>query len=107
MICPPLPPDPLVQGWLSRHREPTSFVLHMLGIPPTIVAVLLVPVYITLMSVSIFLLALMLFVGGYLVQFLGHAIEGTDPGEVIFFKRKMGLPYVDVPRSRRPRGEAA
>jgi uncharacterized membrane protein YGL010W len=107
MICPPLPPDPLVQGWLARHREPTSFVLHMLGIPPTIVGVLLIPVYLTLMSVSIFLLALMLFVGGYLVQFLGHAIEGTDPGEVIFFKRKLGLPYVEVPRSRRARGEAA
>jgi uncharacterized membrane protein YGL010W len=107
MICPPLPPDPLVQGWLARHREPTSFVLHMLGIPPTIVGVLLIPVYITLISVPIFLLALVLFVGGYLLQFLGHAIEGTDPGEIIFFKRKLGLPYVEIPRSRRPRGEAA
>ena len=107
MICPPLPPDPLVQGWIARHRGPTSFVLHMLGIPPTIVGVLLMPIYVVLMSVSLFLFALVLFVGGYLVQFLGHALEGTDPGEVIFFKRKLGLPYVEVPRSRKTGGGIA
>lgn len=107
MICPPLPPDPLVQGWIARHRGPTSFVLHMLGIPPTIVGVLLLPIYVVLMSVSLFLFALVLFVGGYLVQFLGHALEGTDPGEIIFFKRKLGLPYVEVPRSRKTGGGMA
>ena len=31
----------------------------------------------------LFLFALALFVGGYMVQFLGHALEGTDPGEII------------------------
>jgi hypothetical protein len=38
------------------------------------------------------------------VQFLGHAIEGTDPGEIILLKRRLGLPYVDIapaPASRR------
>jgi hypothetical protein len=101
MICPPLPPDPLVEGWIARHRGPTTFVLHMLGIPPTIIGVLLMPIYVVLMSVSLFLFALVLFVGGYLVQFLGHALEGTDPGEIIYFKRKLGLPYVEVPRAQR------
>ncbi len=79
----------------------------MLGIPPTIIGVLLMPIYVVLMSVSLFLFALVLFVGGYLVQFLGHALEGTDPGEVIFFKRKLGLPYVEVPPSRKPGGGLA
>ena len=48
MIDPPLPPDPLVQHWLQRHRNPTSFILHMIGIPPTILGVLFVPIYLTL-----------------------------------------------------------
>ena len=102
MICPPLPPDPLVQGWLARHRGPVSFVLHMLGIPPTIIGVLLMPIYIVLMSVSLFIFALVLFVGGYLVQFLGHALEGSDPGEIILIKRKLGLPEVEIAPSRKP-----
>ena len=44
----------------------------------------------------LFLFALALFLGGYMVQFLGHAIEGTDPGEIILLKRRLGLPYVDI-----------
>jgi uncharacterized membrane protein YGL010W len=98
MIDPPLPPDPLVQYWLDRHRTKTSFVLHMIGIPPTILGVLFIPIYLTLFSLPIFYVALALFVGGYILQFAGHALEGTDPGEIIYFKRKLGLPYVEFPR---------
>jgi hypothetical protein len=87
MIDPPLPPDPLVQYWLDRHRTKTSFVLHMIGIPPTILGVLFIPIYLTLFSLPIFYVALALFVGGYILQFAGHALEGTDPGEIIYFKR--------------------
>ncbi len=101
MLCPPLPPDPLVQGWLARHQGPVSFTLHMLGIPPTIIGVLLLPIYVVLMSVTLFLFALVLFVGGYLIQFLGHALEGSDPGEIILIKRKLGLPYVEVAPGRK------
>ena len=35
-----------------------------------------------------------------MVQFAGHAIEGTDPGEIIYFKRRLGLPYVEFPPGR-------
>ena len=56
MICPPQPPAPLVEDWLDRHRDPGSFVLHMIGIPPTILGVLLIPVYVLLLSVPLFLL---------------------------------------------------
>ena len=95
MICPPLTPSPMVVNWIERHRNPVSFVLHAIGIPPTILGVFLVPIYIYCLSIAIFLFALALFVGGYLVQFLGHALEGTDPGEIIYFKRKLGLNYVE------------
>jgi len=103
MICPPLPPSKLVVNWMERHRNPLSFVLHMIGIPPTIIGVMLIPVYVFCLSVPVFLFALTLFVGGYLIQFLGHAVEGTDPGEVIYFKRKLGLRYVDIAPPRRSR----
>lgn len=86
MLCPPQPNDPLIENWLSRHRDPVSFVLHMIGIPPTVLGVVLIPVYVALLSLPIFLLALGLFVGGYLVQFFGHALEGTEPGELMIVK---------------------
>jgi hypothetical protein len=72
----------------------------MIGIPPTILGVLFVPIYLTLLSPPIFFVALALFVGGYVLQFVGHALEGTDPGEIIYFKRKLGLPYVEFPPPR-------
>jgi uncharacterized membrane protein YGL010W len=97
MIDTPLPPDPLVQYWLQRHRGPTTFLLHMIGIPPTILGVLFVSIYLSLFSLAIFFLALTLFIGGFILQFAGHLLEGTDPGEVIYLKRKLGMPYVEFP----------
>jgi hypothetical protein len=97
MLDPPLPPDTLVQYWLDRHRGWASFILHMIGIPPTILGVLFVPIYLTLISWPLFCVALALFVGGYVLQFAGHAIEGTDAGEIIYIKRKLGMPYVEFP----------
>lgn len=45
--------------------------------------------------------ALGAFVLGYLLQFLGHAIEGNDAGETILVKKALGLPYVAViPRTK-------
>ena len=90
----------MVQYWLQRHRSPTSFILHMIGIPPTILGVLFVSIYLILFSAAIFFLALALFVGGFVLQFAGHLLEGTDPGEVIYFKRKLGMPYVEFPPAR-------
>jgi hypothetical protein len=104
MIEPPLPSDPRVERWLQRHARPTSFILHMIGIPPTLLGALFVPIYLSLLSWRVFLLALLLFVGGYALQFAGHLLEGTDPGEIIFLKRKLGLPYVEFPRPRARRG---
>jgi hypothetical protein len=107
MICPPQPPARLVEDWMSRHRHPGSFALHMLGIPPTILGVLLIPIYIPQLSVPLFLFALVMFVGGYLIQFLGHALDGTEPGEVMYLKRKLGWTYVDIAPTRQSRpGEA-
>jgi len=102
MIAPPEPPHPLVVHWLSRHLSLVSFILHLVGIPLTILGVLLFPIYAYLLSFPIFVLALGLFLGGYGLQFAGHYLEGTDPGEVVYFKRLFGLPYVEFPRGGGP-----
>lgn len=90
MICPPQPPAPFIENWVVRHRDPVSFLLHMIGIPPTVLGVVLIPVYLVGLSVPVFLLALASFVGGYLVQFLGHMLDGTESGEMRSFKRFLG-----------------
>ena len=82
MIYTPQPASPMVNDWIERHRDPRSFVLHLFGIPATILGVLLIPVYTTLMSVTVFGFALALFLGGFVLQFLGHALDGTEPGEI-------------------------
>lgn len=82
MVCPPHPPEPLVEDWLERHRNPVSFALHLAGIPATILGTMLIPVYLALWSPEVFLLALAFFVGGFAIQFLGHALELTEPGEI-------------------------
>jgi hypothetical protein len=92
----------VIDNWMERHRNPTSFVLHMIGIPPTILGVLLIPVYVLLVSIPIFLLALGMFVGGYLIQFVGHAVDGTEPGEIAFLRRKFGWSYAGIAPAATP-----
>lgn len=100
MLCPPLTPAPMVENWIDRHRGPLNFALHMIGIPISIVGMLLLPLAVPTLSWRLAVLALGCFVGGYLLQFLGHAIEGSDPGEVVALKRRLGLPYVEYERGR-------
>lgn len=41
--------------------------------------------------------------GGYLLQWVGHRIEGNDVGELIPLKRLLGLPVVSIaPRFQSP-----
>lgn len=107
MFCPPQPRDPLIDGWIARHRDPLSFGLHIIGIPATVLGPMLLPLALMAWSLGIAFLGVGLFVGGYLIQFVGHALEGSDPGEVIWLKRKLGLPYVEIaPRRQSPQNAA-
>lgn len=91
-------PQPFGPGWLKewlkRHQDPVSFALHMVGIPMTILAV--VPILLEVTSTTMWLITAALFVGGYVLQFLGHAIEGNDAGELILVKKWLGKPYVAI-----------
>ena len=100
-----------LKQWLERHQHPMSFWLHMVGIPLTIAAVGLALVQLILAARQPALWALWwrpvaLLVLGYLLQYVGHRIEGNDMGEVILVKKLLGRPYVAVsPRYAGAAGE--
>lgn len=60
-------------------------MIHMIGIP---LSLLVAPI---LFAVSPWPLGLAAFVGGYVLQWIGHRVEGNDVGELIPIKRLLGL----------------
>ncbi|MFH0945462.1 MAG: Mpo1-like protein [Planctomycetota bacterium] len=90
------PGDGWLENWRSRHRSRLSFWLHMTGIPLTVAAVGLCCAQLLLGRWESWWGPPLLFVAGYLAQFLGHLHEGNDMGEIILVKRLLGKPYVAV-----------
>jgi hypothetical protein len=82
-----------------------SFWLHMVGIPLTIAAVPLALVQLADSRWDLWWRPVTLLVGGYVLQWIGHKIEGNDMGEVILVKKLLGRPYVAV--SPRYQGESS
>jgi hypothetical protein len=79
----------IIKNWLERHRHPFNFWIHIIGIPLAVIGVVLfffVPWY----------WALTAFVLGYVLQYLGHRVEGNDLGEWAGIKRMLGRPYVSI-----------
>ena len=85
--------------WPSRHQHPVNFWLHLAGIPMTFVGV-------GCWIAGRGWLGTALVVGGYLLQWLGHSIEGNDVGEAIPIKKMLGLPTVAVAPRYQRRAEA-
>jgi hypothetical protein len=77
--------DPLA-NWKKRHLDPTSFWLHMVGIP----ACFLVAPAMAIMGK--WWLSLSAFAGGYALQFLGHLVEGNRSGEEELLRRLLRRP---------------
>lgn len=81
-----------LSNWLERHQLPFNRAIHALGIP------------LTLVGIAVFFWlpwdqwywGVALFLGGYLLQWIGHLVEGNDMGEVAAVKRVLRLPYVTV-----------
>jgi len=93
-----------IRHWLDRHRHPASRVLHVVGIPMLVLAGVVALVQLAAGRWDLWYRPVLLLVGGYLLQWVGHRIEGNDMGEVILVKRLLGRPYVAVaPRYDRPR----
>ena len=84
-----------LSNYIERHQHPASQLLHLVGVPLTFIVSV---VFLTRGEGSI---AAACFVGGYALQFLGHAIEGNDAGEMVLIKKWLGQPYREFgPRSR-------
>jgi hypothetical protein len=78
--------------WRRRHRHPFNVGIHLIGIPLAFAGVY-------------FLLAwpweewywgVGALVIGYVLQLIGHVVEGNDLGEWAAVKRLLGLPYVSI-----------
>jgi uncharacterized membrane protein YGL010W len=63
--------DSLLENYRAKHKHPVNKVMHSIGIPMIVV------------SLPLFLFnwrwALALFVIGWILQIVGHAIEGNQP----------------------------
>ncbi|MCA9047958.1 MAG: DUF962 domain-containing protein [Planctomycetaceae bacterium] len=79
-----------LSNYLPRHCHPFNRLLHLIGVPLSFVAA---PVL--ALRGADWYWHVGCFVGGYLLQFAGHAVEGNDAGEVVFLKRMLGLPYTE------------
>lgn len=79
----------IAKNYVARHRNRANQLLHLLGVPLTFGGA----VY--FLCVEKWWWALAAFVGGYALQFVGHAIEGNDAGEVVLVKKLLGKPYVE------------
>ena len=73
-------PETFIENYKAKHRHPLNKLTHSIGIPLIVV------------SLPLFLfnwrLAVLLFLVGWALQFIGHAIEGNRPA---FFKNPMYL----------------
>ena len=79
-----------LRNYLLRHQHPGNLALHIVGLPVTFI----VPVVLLIQQAHGW--ALTSFLVGYVLQFLGHAIEGNDAGELILIKKMLGRPYIAV-----------
>jgi hypothetical protein len=79
-----------LKNYLPRHRNRVNQLLHLLGVPLTFIGT-----PIAFLNTSTAWWPCACFFGGYLLQFVGHAVEGNDAGEVVFLKKRLGMVYTE------------
>jgi hypothetical protein len=85
-----------LRRWLERHQSGVSRSLHAVGIPLTILAVVVAVYQLYWWRWDLWWRPVALLVAGYVLQYVGHRWEGNDMGEVILVKKLLGRPYVAV-----------
>jgi len=75
-------------NWRERHRHPFNFAIHLLGIPIAVTGFVLLFIWPWWGLGGLVL--------GYLLQWIGHRVEGNDVGEWAGIKRMLGLSYVSI-----------
>jgi hypothetical protein len=101
----PVPRRPLrraLYNWRLRHQHPFNFAIHLLGIPLAVTGVVLFFV----LPWDEWYWGAGVFVLGYVLQWLGHQVEGNDVGEWAGIKRLLGLPYVGIAPQYLPKSDA-
>ncbi len=96
-----------LHDWRQRHRHPVSFWLHMVGIPLAIAAVVVAVVQLGQGRWDLWWRPVVLLVLGYVLQWIGHRLEGNDLGEIILIKKWLGRPYTAVSPRYAPREESS
>jgi len=76
-----------LKNYIERHQNRGNQLFHVVGLPVTFI----VPVILLIQDKLMW--ALGSFILGYALQFIGHAIEGNDAGEIIVVKKMLGKPY--------------
>ena len=79
----------LAKAWRFRHQNRFNFWIHVIGIPIAMSSLVLWLILPWEWSIAAFVL-------GYLLQYIGHRIEGNDVGELIPFKKWLGWPVVAI-----------
>src|SRR5713101_7754524 len=78
--------------WRQRHQQPFNFAIHLVGIPLAVVGVWLLVTE----PWDEWYWGVGAFVAGYLLQYVGHRVEGNDIGEWAFVKQLLGLPHMPI-----------
>ena len=88
-----------LDNWLERHRHPFNFGIHLIGIPLALAGIVLLFAF----PLNEWHWGVSAFIAGYVLQWIGHLVEGNDVGEWAAIKRMLGFPYVSIA----PRRETA
>ena len=70
--------------------------MHAIGVPLTIVGLALIVLQLALSRSPPSWYPLVPIVVGYLLQWLGHRVEGNDMGELILVKKLLGMPHTAI-----------
>lgn len=88
-------------NYAARHRHPGNIACHVVGLPVTFVVPWIIgPLYGWPWAAGTFFC-------GYALQFIGHAIEGNDAGEIVLLKKCLGWPYREFGPDRTRRSGSA
>ena len=82
--------------WKLRHQNPLSLWLHVVGIPLTLAAVVLAVVQLIDGRWDLWWRPAGLLIAGYVLQWVGHCIEGNTMGELILIFKWLGRPYTAI-----------
>ena len=82
--------------WKLRHQHPLSLWLHAVGIPLTLAAVVLAVVQLIDGRWDLWWRPAALLVAGYVLQWVGHRIEGNTMGELILILKWLDRPYTAI-----------